>query len=65
MEKEQYRITQRLNEKWRYADINKLADDNRRSMNSEINQAIDLYIAWNIANKKFKSSKSNKAGGKK
>lgn len=44
MEKEQYRITQRLKTKSRYSAIVKSSDKNNRSINDEINTAIDFYL---------------------
>ena len=44
MEKKQYRITQRLKTKDRYAAVVKSAKDNLRSMNDEINSLIDKAL---------------------
>lgn len=45
MEKEQYRITHRLKTQVRYAALVKSAEKNNRSINEEINTALDVYLA--------------------
>lgn len=54
MEKEQYRITQRLKTKDRYNALSKSADKNNRSINEEINTAIDVYLALTKPSKSIK-----------
>ena len=45
MEKEQYRITHRLKTKDRYNALVRSAGKNNRSINEEINTALDVYLA--------------------
>ena len=56
MEKEQYRITHRLKTKDRYSALVKSADKNNRSINEEINTALDVYLALTKPSKKSTKS---------
>lgn len=45
MEQERYRITHRLKTKERYSALVKSSKKNNRSINEEINTALDVYLA--------------------